>query len=176
LGAALRRPGVRVVKRWLKTGADALGAGLFTALFLVFIVQITARFGFNRPLPWTDELAVVLYVWVILWAAAFMVPAREHVMFDLVYHAVGPRTRRAMLVVGAVMIGVLAAWAIPGSWDYVHFMAREGTPVLGLPFMWVFLPFVALLVALVVRSAWQVWSLLRGAPLEESALTDGRSA
>ena len=33
------------------------------ALFLVFIVQIVARFGFNRPLPWTDELAVILYVW-----------------------------------------------------------------------------------------------------------------
>jgi TRAP-type C4-dicarboxylate transport system permease small subunit len=35
----------------------------------VFLVQIVARFGFNRPLPWTDELAVILYVWVILWAA-----------------------------------------------------------------------------------------------------------
>ena len=32
-------------------------------------------------------------------------------------------------------------------------MAREGTPVLGLPFSWVFLPFVLLLLALVVRSA-----------------------
>ena len=42
---------------------------------------------------------------------------------------------------------------MPASWDYVHFMRREGTPVLGIPFMWVFLPFVLLLAALVVRSA-----------------------
>ena len=75
------------MRSWLKRGADAVGAGLFAALFLIFIVQITARFGFNRPLPWTDELAVILYVWVILWAAAFMVPAHEHVMFDLVWNA-----------------------------------------------------------------------------------------
>ena len=74
------------------------------------------------------------------------------------------------------MIGGLAAWALPGSWDYVRFMAREGTPVLGLPFSWVFMPFVALLVALVVRSVWQIWMLLRGAPLDESALTEGHSA
>jgi TRAP-type transport system small permease protein len=145
----------------LKRGADAVGAGLFAALFLTFIVQITARFGFNRPLPWTDELAVILYVWVILWAAAFMVPAKEHVVFDLVYNGVGKSTRRGMLLLGSVLIGVLAAYALPGSWDYVRFMAREGTPVLGLPFVWVFIPFVLLLIALVVRSAVHIVALLR---------------
>jgi TRAP-type C4-dicarboxylate transport system permease small subunit len=164
------------MRRWLKTGADAVGAGLFAAMFGVFLVQITARFVFNKPLPWSDELAVVLYVWVILWAAAFMVPSREHVVFDLLYHAVGPRTKRAMQAVGALLIGVLAAWALPGSWDYVRFMGREGTPVLSLPFSWVFLPFVMLLVVLVVRSAWQLWRLLRGAPLDEPGLLEGRSA
>jgi TRAP-type C4-dicarboxylate transport system permease small subunit len=152
---------------WLKRGADVVGVALFTALFLTFIAQITARFVFDRPLPWTDELAVILYVWVILWAAAFMVPARDHVVFDLVYNAMGPRTRRGMLLVGSVMIGSLAAYALPGSWDYVRFMAREGTPVLGLPFSWVFIPFVLLLLALVVRSVLEVVALLRrrnGAP------------
>ena len=149
------------MRSWLKRGADAIGAGLFAALFLTFIVQITARFGFNQPLPWTDELAVILYVWAILWAAAFMVPAKEHVVFDLVYNSVGKGTRRGMLLLGSVLIGVLAAYALPGSWDYVRFMAREGTPVLGLPFMWVFIPFVFLLLALVVRSAVHVVALLR---------------
>ena len=149
------------MQRWLQRGADVIGAALFATLFVVFLVQITARFGFNRPLPWSDELAVVLYVWVILWACAFMVPTREHVAFDLVYHAMGPRTRRGMRIAGALLIGGLAAWALPGSWDYVRFMAREGTPVLGLPFSWVFIPFVLLLLALVVRSAVQVVALLR---------------
>ena len=160
----------------MKRGADAVGVGLFAALFLTFIVQITARFGFDRPLPWTDELAVILYVWVILWAAAFMVPAKEHVVFDLVYNTMGKGTRRGMLLLGSVLIGVLAAYALPGSWDYVRFMGREGTPVLSLPFSWVFVPFVMLLVVLTVRSAWQLWRLLRGAPLDEPGLLEGRSA
>ena len=156
--------------RWLRKGADAIGAGLFAALFIVFLIQITARFAFNRPLPWTDEAAVMLYVWVILWTAAFIVPEREHVMFDLVWNAVGARARQAMRVVGHLMIGGLAAWALPACWDYVHFMRREGTPVLGLPFMWVFLPFVMLLAALVVRSAWGLWRALRGQGLEDAGL------
>lgn len=156
--------------RRLQQGADALGVGLFTALFLVFMVQIVARFGFDRPLPWTDELAVCLYVWVILWASAAIVPEREHVMFDLVWNAVGRRARQVMRVAGNLMLGGLAAWALPACWDYVHFMRREGTPVLDIPFMWVFLPFVALLIALVLRSARNVWRALRGHDLDDAGV------
>ena len=91
---------------------DGVSVALFTALFLVFLVQITARFIFHRPLPWTDELAVVLYVWVILWTAALVVPEREHVMFDLVWNAAGRRTRRVMRIAGHAMLGGLwlAGW------------------------------------------------------------------
>ena len=158
------------MRTWLKRGADAVGVGLFAALFLVFMVQIVARFGFNRPLPWTDEMAVMLYVWVILWAAAAIVPEREHVMFDLVWNAVGVRSRKAMRLLGHAMIGGLAAWALPASWDYVWFMRREGTPVLGVPFLWVFLPFALLLFALVVRSGIGIWRALRGLDLEDAGI------
>jgi len=135
---------------------------LFLALFVVFIVQVTARFVFNRPLPWTDEAAVVLYLWVILWAAAFMVPRREHVAFDLLWNVAGPRTRHAMHIAGQLLVGGLCAVALPASWDYVHFMQRESTPVLGVPLMVVYLPFVLLLGALVLRSAWAIVRTLRG--------------
>jgi TRAP-type C4-dicarboxylate transport system permease small subunit len=150
------------LRRLWQRSADAIGAVLFTALFLVFLVQIAARFGFNRPLPWTDELAVVLYLWVILWAAAFVVPEREHVAFDLVWNAAGPKQKRVMRVAGQALLGGLCAAALPACWDYVRFMAREGTPVLGVSFFLVFLPFIALLAAIVVRSAWAVWAALRG--------------
>ena len=153
-----------------KKAANTFGGVIFFCLFLTFLVQITARFGFNRPLPWTDELAVILYLWVILWAAAFMVPEREQVVFDLLWNSVGKGTRRVMRIVGNLMVGGLAAVAIPASWDYVHFMARESSPVLGLSFQWVFLPFVLLLVALVVRSAVGIWQAVNGQGLEAQGL------
>ena len=154
------------MKTWPKKAANLIGGGLFLTLFIVFVIQVTARFAFNKPMAWTDEAAVILYVWVILWAAAFVVPEREHVVFDLVWNSVSRRSRQVMQIVGNLLIGGLALCGIPASWDYVHFMAREGTPVLGLPFMWVFFPFVLLLAALVVRSAWAIWNAIRGVGLE----------
>lgn len=155
---------------WLRRAAHGLGGLLFLCLFAVFLIQIAARFGFNRPLPWTDELAVILYLWVILWASAFMVSEREQVVFDLVWNSVGEKARRVMRIVGHLMIGGLAAVAIPASWDYVRFMAREGSPVLGVSFQWVFMPFVLLLASLVVRSVWGIWQALRGQGLQDQGL------
>ena len=150
----------------LRRGANAIGGGLFLALFLVFLIQITARFGFNKPLPWTDEAAVVLYVWAILWAAALIVPEREHVVFDLLWNHASSRVRQAMAIAGNLLVGGLALVGLPATWDYVHFMQREGTPVLGLTFMWVFMPLVLLMAALVVRCGWAIWRAVRGQGLE----------
>ena len=147
--------------RALQHISNALGGLLFLSLFMVFVVQIGARFGLNQPLPWTDELAVVLYLWVIMWASAFMVPEREHVAFDLVLNAATPRTQAMLRLAGHALVGSLALLALPASWDYVHFMAREGTPVLGLPFMWVFLPLVLLLVSWAARSVWGMAQAVR---------------
>ncbi len=157
------------MRAFLTGAANAVGGGLFLVLFVVFIIQITARFGFNQPLPWTDEAAVILYVWVILWAAATIVPEREHVVFDLVWNSVGRPVRRVMRIVGHAMVGGLALVAIPASWDYVRFMAREGTPVLGLPFMWVFMPFVVLMASLVLRAVWAIVQSVRGIGLDAGA-------
>ena len=152
--------------RWLQKAANAFGGGLFLALFIVFIVQISARFVFNKPLPWTDEAAVILYIWVILWSAAAVVPEREHVVFDLLWNSVGRPARLVMRITGNLLIGGLALAGLPASWDYVRFMAREGSPVLGIPLMWVYLPFVLLLMALVVRCAFAIWRAFRGVGLE----------
>ena len=149
------------MKAWPLKAAQALGGFLFIALFVVFVVQITARFAFNQPLAWSDEAAVILYVWIILWAAATMVPQREHVAFDLVWNLANARWRRILQILGNAVVGGLALAALPASWDYVRFMAREGTPVLGVPLMAVYLPCIVLLLAMVVRSLVQIAQALQ---------------
>ena len=70
--------------------------------------------------------------------------------------------RRILQILGNAIVGGLALVALPASWDYVRFMAREGTPVLGVPLMAVYLPFIFLLLAMVMRSLGKIVQALRG--------------
>ena len=58
-------------------------------MFLAFIVQIAFRYLLNFPIGWTSELTVITWLWLVLWGAAFVVPEREEIRFDLIYGAVG---------------------------------------------------------------------------------------
>ena len=103
----------------LRAASNAFGVMLFVLLFLVFVVQVTARFAFNQPLAWTDELAVILYLWAILWGAALVCEDRENVAFDLLYQKASPALQRAMAIAGCALIGGLCAWA-PARLNRLH--------------------------------------------------------
>ncbi len=144
----------------LQSLSDAFGVLLFALLFLVFVVQVVARLVFGAPLAWTDEAAVILYLWAMLWGAALVCRDRDNVAFDLVYQHVSASVKRGMSLAACALIGALAAWALPGTVDYIAFMHRESTPVLGLPFDWVYAPFALLLATLCARSIWRILRLL----------------
>src|SRR5438105_3833053 len=82
---------------------------------------IAARYLFARPLPWADELNVILLLWLTFWTGAFVTRDREQVVFDLAYERCGPRAKRAMAFAGSAALGLFFLWALPTLWDYVAF-------------------------------------------------------
>jgi TRAP-type C4-dicarboxylate transport system permease small subunit len=142
--------------------AEFVAAMLLAAMFLAFIAQIVFRYVFNFPIGWTSELTVITWLWLVLWGAAFVVTEAEEIRFDLVYGAVGPRTRRVMAILTAVAILVLYGMSLPAVVDYVTFMKVQSTAYLKIRFDWLFSIYVIFAVAALVRYAWILWWALRG--------------
>lgn len=140
----------------LRKLAEAIGVAIFATLFVSFLLQVFFRYVLNSPLGWSDELSLVLYPWAVFWACAFITRYREHVAFDLVYQGVSPPARRIFAALGAGTMLVLFVTALPATVDFVAFMARESTPVLGWRYDFVFLCFPLFLLALALRSAWRL--------------------
>jgi TRAP-type C4-dicarboxylate transport system permease small subunit len=139
------------MRRQLQRVAEAVAAAAFALLFLTFVVQVAMRFLLNRPLAWSDELIVILYIFVVFWSAATLLREKDHVMLDLVYAPLPAGGKRAFGLIGAGLTALLLLVLLPVAWDYVRFMHREKTPVLDIPFSFVFAPFL-LFVALI---AWR---------------------
>jgi TRAP-type C4-dicarboxylate transport system permease small subunit len=89
-----------------------------------------------------------------------MVPASNHVSVDIFIQHLPAALRIWFQTAGQLMLGGLALWALPASWDYVWFMRREATAVMGLPLFWVFLPLLVALLMMVIKTLHSVWQLL----------------
>lgn len=135
----------------LQQFCEIVAAAVFALLFVTFIVQVAMRFLFGHPLVWSDELIVILYILIVFWTAATLLNEKDHVMLDLVYEALPPGGQRAFALAGAGLTAALLLILLPQAWDYVKFMGRESTPVLDLPFSWVFAPFLLFVALVAVR-------------------------
>jgi C4-dicarboxylate transporter, DctQ subunit len=161
---------------WLRRRAENVAAAMLGVMFAAFIIQIVFRYFFNFPIGWTSELTVVMWLWLVLWGAAFVVKESEEIRFDLLSASAGRRTRIALGIVAAVALVILYAASLPASYKYVTFMQVEKSSYLKIRMDWLFSIYLIFLVAILVRYLWILSHLLRGREPEESDPTKTTSA
>ena len=163
---------------WLRRCAENVAAAMLAVMFAAFIIQIVFRYFFNFPVGWTSELTVVMWLWLVLWGAAFVLREDEEIRFDLLSSAAGRRTRIAMGIITALALVVLYSLSLKPSFDYVAFMKVEKSSYLKVRMDWLFSIYVVFLVAVIVRYLWLLSQLLRGRDPEsaDSASADSAQA
>lgn len=150
--------------RWLRRRAENVSAFLLLAMFLCFILQIVARYVFNYPLGWTDEVSALCWVWCTLWGAVFVLRERDEVRFDLIYSNSSARTRRVFTVITGVATIVLFTIAMPAVYSYVTFLKVERSAYLGIRLDYLYSIYLIFSVGVIVRYAGLTWHAIRGHP------------
>jgi TRAP-type C4-dicarboxylate transport system permease small subunit len=167
---------MRKAAAWLRRRAENVAAAMVAVMFAAFVVQIVFRYFLNFPVGWTSELTVVMWLWLVLWGAAFVVEEREEIRIDLLSGAAGRRTRIAMGLVTALALLAVYGASLPASYSYVTFMKVESSSYLKIRMDWLFSIYLVFLVAILVRYVWIVWHLLRGREPEAADATKASSA
>src|SRR5688500_8191573 len=150
---------------WLRRRAENVAVAMLAVLFVAFIIQIVFRYFFNFPVGWTSELTVVMWLWLVLWGAAFVLKEDEEIRFDLISGAVWPRARMAMGIVTAMARVTLYGVSLRRSFDYITFMKVGKSSYLKIRMDWLFSIYVVFLVAVIARYLWLLSRLLRGRDL-----------
>jgi TRAP-type C4-dicarboxylate transport system permease small subunit len=146
---------------WLRARAENVLVLLLATMFVAFIIQIVFRYLLNFPVGWTSELSTVVWIWLVLWGAAFVVREDEEIRFDLIYGSVGARARRAMVIAAAAAVVVLYGMSLPAVVDYVTFMKVQETAYLDIRFDYLWAIYVVFAVASIVRYLWLGWRAMR---------------
>ncbi|WP_269499425.1 TRAP transporter small permease [Castellaniella sp. S9] len=155
-------PSLRAMGAWLYRRAENVLALMLATMFFAFLVQVFFRYVLSWPSGWSSELSSVLWIWIVLWGAAFVVREEEEMRFDLLLSAAGPRVRGAMFLITAVSIVLLYGISFPAVVDYVTFMKVEKSSYLNIRMDWLYSIYIVFVVAIIVRYVWLSWRVLRG--------------
>ncbi len=109
----------------LRHAAEGVAAAMLFALFMVFLVQIAARYLFNVPMGWTVEVCLTLWLWIVFWGGAFCLRPADHIRFDVLYLSVNRPTQRIFGAISAVMIVAAFAVAFLPTVDYVSLLQDQ---------------------------------------------------
>jgi TRAP-type C4-dicarboxylate transport system permease small subunit len=155
-------PVLQALGAWCYRRAENILAMMLAVMFAAFIIQIVFRYLLNFPIGWTQELTVILWIWLVLWGAAFVIRENEEVRFDIIYGAASPRARRVMGVITAIALVGLYGVSLPAVVDYVAFMKVESSAYLKVRFDLLFSIYVVFAIAIIVRYVWLCWHAVWG--------------
>ncbi len=122
---------------------DRLLRWLLTALVAVFTIsvflQVLIRFVFKSPLPWTEEVSRIAFVYTIFIGATIAVRQRAHLNIDFLLVALPAPAALALKLLGSALVAVFLLFV---TWQGIVFVRSTGvqvTPVIQVPFRYLYL-------------------------------------
>jgi len=157
------------VARWLRRRAENVAVALLSIMFATFIIQIFSRYVLNYPIGWSEEVVITMWLWTVLWGAAFVLSEKEEIRFDIIYSSLSERMRRIFSVITGIALVVLYGISLPAAYSYVSFMKVERSAYLHVPIDYMYSIYLIFAVACIVRYCWLIYQAIRG---ERSPETD----
>lgn len=145
------RSGVRRLERLFIAVNAGVVIVILSAMAVIVGANVGLRYLTSQSLPWADEAARYLMIWMTFLGAGLVLRIGGHVAITNLQDAL-PTTGRRLLRAGIVLLllGFFVFMAQVG-WQYAQRMQFQVTPALRLPFSYIYAAIPAGFVLLVVH-------------------------
>ncbi len=115
---------------------ETLCGGLVLSEIVILFAGVVSRYGFRRPLVWTDELASLLFLWLAMFGAVLAFARGEHMRMTALVSRMGFRVR--VYLEGLALASALAMLILmlPTAYEHAADEAFITTPALEISNAW----------------------------------------
>jgi TRAP-type C4-dicarboxylate transport system permease small subunit len=127
------------VQRILDASLRGLLITLVGVLTVSVFLQVLIRFVFKFPIPWTEEVSRIAFVYIIFLGATIAVREKAHINVDVVLVALPPRVAAWLRGLGTTLVAGFLLFMV---WQGILFVLATGvqvTPVMQVPFRHLYL-------------------------------------
>jgi tripartite ATP-independent transporter DctM subunit len=131
-----RRALAVTLETWLGTLVEIPAALLVVAEVFTLFAGVVARYGLQRPLIWSDELASILFLWLAMLGAAVAFRRSEHMRMTAVVANAKPAMRAYLDVVATSAALAFLLLIVGPAYQYAYEESFITTPALQIPNIW----------------------------------------
>lgn len=124
--------------RWLDKLEEVASVLLLVVVLGAVSTQVIARYVFQAPLFWGDELARYSYVWLAFFAAAFTSGRKAHVIVGVLDNVLSPKHLRWLECFAQLLVSITCLALVVYSYEWLQRTARPKSPALRLPMIWLY--------------------------------------
>jgi TRAP-type C4-dicarboxylate transport system permease small subunit len=126
-------PVMKLVEIWIARIVGAFAALAVLVEVAILLIGVIFRFGLNRPLVWSDELASIVFLWLAMLGSVLALFTGEHMRLTTIAMRLPARWRARAEVLATLTPLLLLALLIKPALDYMDDQSFVETPALGWP-------------------------------------------
>lgn len=142
--------------RWLTLVMEYLIGAILMALIVAVSSNVIGRAVFNHSLPWVDELARMLFIWLVFMGAAAAFARYEHIAVDALVRRLPFRVAHMLYFLQHLIITGLMLVMIWGGYQVLT-RSSGRSAILGVPLSLVSLSLVLCVIFIALVSLWRMW-------------------
>jgi C4-dicarboxylate transporter DctQ subunit len=148
----------------LRKTTEAAIVILFSVLIAAVFFQVVARYVFNQPPAWSEELARYCQVWIIILASSLCVRRGSHLAVDYLGRSLPPRLQRRLQGVIYALMGLYAAVVTVFGVRLMLVGHYQVSPALQINMSWVYLIFPMGGALMILEASIKAWDYLTKTP------------
>jgi TRAP-type C4-dicarboxylate transport system permease small subunit len=128
------------IRKFFANIVEVMAAILVVSLAVVVFLQVFNRYVLKSPLAWSEDLAMLLFQWVIFLGAAIGVKGMRHFGIELVVRNLPEKIRRVIEYIVPVFVGIVALIMITEGLELLSFNRARIYSSMNLSYTWAYLP------------------------------------
>ena len=125
----------------IRKATEAIIIFLFAIMVLVVFLQVVARYVFNSPPSWTEELARYCQVWIVILTSSVCIRKGTHLAVDYLSHRMSAILKAFVKLLINFLIAVYAAVVTVFGWKLMIVGQYQVSPAIQINMSHVYLIF-----------------------------------
>ncbi len=126
---------------FIRKSAEVIIVFLFVILVVSVFLQVVARYAFNNPPTWTEELARYCQVWIIILTSSICIRKGSHLAVDYLSHKFPPSVNRFLQILIGLLVAVYVAAVTVFGWRLMIIGHYQVSPAMQINMSYIYVIF-----------------------------------